>query len=390
MRLLVLTPGELTRDPRARRQAQLGLTRGLEVVGLCAGLDRGEPIELEGVQVVRARGPALVSPLRVGGIGGMGRTHPAIRELRGLVRLARLLVTTARLARAGRPLGRFDVIQANDFDTLPAALLLARRHGGRVFYDAHEIYAEQEPDPPRIHRALAARAEAVLARRAAAVVTVSEPIAAELTTRFRLRRPALAVLNAPPRADAPPPDRHDERPLRAIYQGAMGPGRSLDDLLDAAETSDGVVLTLRVVGADVDALREAIRARGIESRIEIAEPVAPNRLLEGLRGYDVGLIINRPVTRNDELVFPNKLFEYMMAGLAVVAPRLEALGPFVDGEGIGATYDPARPDLLGATLADLARDRSRVAAARDRARELALGEFNAETQGERLAAAWEI
>src|SRR5882672_9763163 len=57
VRLLVLTPGELTRDPRARRQAQLGLARGLEVVGLCAGLDRGTPIELEGVEVVRAGGP---------------------------------------------------------------------------------------------------------------------------------------------------------------------------------------------------------------------------------------------------------------------------------------------------------------------------------------------
>jgi glycosyltransferase involved in cell wall biosynthesis len=221
-------------------------------------------------------------------------------------------------------------------------------------------------------------------------VTVSEPIAAELTTRFGLRRPALAILNAPPRADAPPSGRADERPLRAIYQGAMGPGRALDDLLDAAETAEDVVITLRVVGADAGALREAIRARGIQDRVEIAEPVQPDRLLAGLAGYDVGLIINRPVTRNDELVFPNKLFEYMMAGLAVVAPRLEALGPFIEGEGIGATYEPARPDLLGEALADLARDRNRVDAARRRARELALGELNAETQGERLAAAWEI
>jgi glycosyltransferase involved in cell wall biosynthesis len=390
MRVLVLTPGELTRDPRARRQAQLGLARGCEVIGLGAGLDRGEPIELEGVRVIRAGGPTLVTSVRVAGIGGMGRTRPAIRELRGLVRLARLPLTTVRVVRAGRPLGRFDVIHANDFDTLPAALLLARRGHSHVVYDAHEIYAEQEPDPPRVHRAVTAWLEALLARRADTVVTVSEPIAAELTTRFSLDRPALWILNAPPRADPPESTRDDTRPLRVIYQGAMGPGRPLEDLLVAAEHATNVELTLRVAGADVAALKSAVAARGIQDRVAISEPVPPHRLLEGLAGFDVGLIINRPVTRNDELVFPNKLFEYMMAGLAVVAPRLEGLGPFVDSNGIGATYEPGRPDLLGAALVELAGDRDRVAAAGRRAHELALGEFNAETQGERLAAVWKL
>ncbi len=34
------------------------------------------------------------------------------------------------------------------------------------------------------------------------------------------------------------------------------------------------------------------------------------------------------------LVLPNKLFEYMMAGLAVAAPRLPALTPIVEAAGV--------------------------------------------------------
>ena len=55
---------------------------------------------------------------------------------------------------------------------------------------------------------------------------------------------------------------------------------------------------------------------------------------------------------------PNKLFEYLMAGLAVVTPHLETLGPLVTENGIGLTYEPGSPDGLPATLERLAADRA--------------------------------
>jgi glycosyltransferase involved in cell wall biosynthesis len=130
-----------------------------------------------------------------------------------------------------------------------------------------------------------------------------------------------------------------------------------------------------------------VSRRGLDGRVRVADPVEPTALVPALREFEVGLVINRPLTRNDELVFPNKLFEYLMAGLAVVVPRLEGLVPLVEGEGIGLTYEPARPEALGAALAELARDRSRLAEMRTRARRLALERFNAEAQREPLVRA---
>jgi glycosyltransferase involved in cell wall biosynthesis len=211
---------------------------------------------------------------------------------------------------------------------------------------------------------------------------VSEPIAEELQRRLRLPATPTAVLNAPERDETEPPPR-DEGPLRAIYQGAMGPGRPLDDLLVAAAQAPEVRFTLRVAGADPEALREAAAHL---PNVEIAEPVPPDRLVEALRGYDVGLIINRPVTRNDELVFPNKLFEYLMAGLAVAVPRLPGMTPLVEGERVGVTYEPGRPELLGVALAALDPESAR--GLQTRARALALDRLNAETQAELLERAW--
>lgn len=385
-RLLVLTAAELTRDPRARRASLEARRRGLDVVGLCVG--EGEAIALDGVEVIRVAGGRVSNALRSAGLSGTPRRRPLVRELRGLFRLLRLFATTSRLARRGKTLGRFDVVHANDLDTLPAGWLVARRGGSRLVYDSHEIYADQEPDPPRLFRRVALTIERALARRADAVITVSEPIAVELQRTLGLTRPVIAWLNCPERSDVEPePPRSG--PLRAVYQGAMGPGRSLGDLLEAAAHAEGVELTLRVVGVDAKSLDAEIAARGLDDRVRLEPPVPPDRLVEALQGYDVGLVINRPVTRNDELVFPNKLFEYLMAGLAVVVPRLPGLA-LVEAEAIGVTFEPARPDLLGRALAELALDRPALEAMRRRARALALDRLNAESQRQQLATAWGI
>lgn len=294
--------------------------------------------------------------------------------MRGLGRAARLGLTTLRLRRAGRREGPFDVIHAHDFATLPAGRLLARG-SARLVYDAHEIYADQEPRAPGLQRALVRSLEGPLARRADAVVTVSEPIAAELRESLRLERQPLVVLSCPPRTELEPAPRGNG-PLLALYQGAMGPGRPLEDLVVAAEHAEGVKLTVRVPGAP--------RLPGVE----MAEPVEADELVEAAAAFHVGLVINRPVTRNDELVLPNKLFEYLMAGLAVVVPRLPGLAPLVEGEGIGLTYEPGRPERLGAALTELAQDDERLAVMRAQARQLALERFNAESQRPALLEAW--
>ena len=384
-RLLVLAPGELTRDPRARRAALVARKHGLDVVGLCGG-GSDTPIPLAEIDVRRIRPPAVTAALRRLGLGGMKRERPIVRELRGIFRLARLGLTTARLVHAARALGPVDVVHANDLDTLPSGWLIARRHRARLVYDAHELYTLQEPDPPRIHRAATRAFERLLAARADAVVTVADAIADELVRLLRLRDRPIVVLNCPAAVDVPPPTARDRGRLEAVYQGAMGPGRPLGDLLAVAAEAQDVHLTLRIAGADRSALERDIRERGLADRIDVVEPVPPDRLVEALVDYDIGLIINRPITRNDEFVLPNKLFEYFMAGLAVAAPRLPALTP-IAGEA-GVLFEPGRPDILASELQALAGDRRRLDDLRRRAYAVARERYNAEAQSVGYVTAW--
>jgi glycosyltransferase involved in cell wall biosynthesis len=385
-RLLLITPAELTRDVRARRAAATAAARGYEVLGLSGRISGEEPVPLEGVAVARVGRSVRINPLWLGAGPDSRTAGRADLELRALYRLGRLLVRAVALWRAGRRLGRLDVVHANDIDTLPAGLALARRSGARLVYDAHELYSEFEAPAPRLAQQLTLALERRLARRADTVVTVSDHMARELQARLGLPAQPLVVTNAPRRTTVEPRE-FEDGPLRVVYQGGLGPGRHLDDLLEAAR-ADGIALWIRIRLAEPAALREAIERRGLTGRVHVLEPVPPGRVLEALRDFEVGLVFDRPRTRNSELSVPNKFFEYLMAGLAVVTPHLETLGPLVTENGIGLTYEPGSPDALPATLERLAADRGAVREMRARARELALTRLNADVAADTLAAAW--
>jgi glycogen(starch) synthase len=389
-RILILTPAEITRDPRARRAVAAAEAAGFEVVGLCPTTG-GDPVPLEDVSVVRVAGDAISNRLRAAGLG-RGRRDPALaRELRGVFRLGRLAALTARLVRAGRLLGAFDVVHANDLDTLPAATIIARTHGARVVYDAHELYVEQELDPPRLHRALVRVLERVLARRAAAVITVNDQIAAELQRRLGLSALPAVVHNCPPLVETVTPTLRAGGPLRVVYQGALGHGRSLEDLLALADSLNGDVnLSFRVVGVPPGELRQLLRERGLEARAHVLDPVRPDELVEALATFDVGLVVTRPLTTNDELATPNKLFEYLMAGLAVAVPRLRGVQRIVEEHEVGVTFAPASPPDLARVLEELSADPDRLQRLRERARALAVSRYNAEAERPVLQAAWGV
>jgi glycogen(starch) synthase len=388
-RLLLVTPAELTRDPRARRAATAARARGLGVVGLCGRVSGETPVSLEGVDVIRVGRAGRTDPQWKLGLAERGDA-PLVRELRGLYRLARLTLRTAQLVRGGRRWGGVAIVHANDFATLPASYRLARESRARLVYDAHELYAEFEPEPPRIYRAVASRLEGALARRADAVVTVSDELAEELQRRFALRGRPHVVVNAPELVEREAGEPPAAGPLRAIYQGAFGTGRTLDDLAAAIRLAPSVAFAVRVPRADPAALRAELARRRLDDRVEVLPPLGPHELASALDGFDLGLVFDRPVTRNAELAAPNKLFEYLMAGLAVVAPRLPALASLVEREGVGVTFEPGRPEALAQALEELSADRARLAALRRRARTLAVERFNAERAAEALALAWDV
>jgi glycosyltransferase involved in cell wall biosynthesis len=280
-----------------------------------------------------------------------------------------------------------DVIHAHDYHMVNVASLAAARAeaAGRTVpwvYDAHEFVpgmATYGGKTPRIIAAYA-KAEAEYIRDADAVITVSPFIAEELERRHRLpARPSL-VLNAP----ALNAELRTERDVRSavglgpdtallVYSGGVTPARGIDTVVRALPLLPEVHLAVIAVpstkGKVVERLVDVAKQLGVRDRLHLLEPVGPDEVTAFLRTADVGVHPLPGGIPNHDMALPNKLFEYLQAGLPLVVSDAKALADFVTSHHVGASFTTGdAASLAGAVtrvLADRATFAGEVVAQRD-------------------------
>ncbi len=240
-----------------------------------------------------------------------------------------------------------DVVHVHDISGLSTARRAARR-GARWLYDAHE---------PKRHcgeageEAARRRQVAELASEADAVISTTEPLARVLMADLGSKRMPALVHNAPPlqAGPAPRPGLREAagvgptEPL-LVYSGVMTRHRRVEVVLEAMTLLPHVRLAL-VVGADDPVTRELVERAGelgVSGRVHVVEKVAPESVVPFVAEADVGLIpFNR--TPGQEMALPNKLFEYLHAGLPMVVSDASAIAEFVRTHGLGEVADVNDP-----------------------------------------------
>jgi glycosyltransferase involved in cell wall biosynthesis len=278
------------------------------------------------------------------------------RGRRRLPHAARLGAEATRLAMraaATRP----DAVHAHDAAMLLPGLLAARRSGAKLVYDSHEL-ATGVPYRRGAWPAVVATAERLGAPRADATITVSEGIAARLSERYRLRRPPTVVRNLP---DLPPPNAARAPDLRrqlgvggaslVLHQGAVAAGRGCEVLVEAiALLPEAHLLFLGAEGAGASSLHALAREHGVAGRTHFLDPVSPEELLSYTAQADVGVSLLQDSCENHRLALPNKLFEYVAAGLPVVVSDLPETARLVRQSGIGHCAVPDDPGSVATAL----------------------------------------
>ncbi len=266
-------------------------------------------------------------------------------------------------------LGRFDVVHCHDLGTLEAGCRAARLHEGapsRVVYDSHEYYVEQNTSWTAAERRLWQLHEARWIRRADAVITVSGSIADALRSRYRLARTPSVVHNAPPppSADVAMSDVRTDAgvgdvPL-AVYVGGVKPGRGVEHLVPALPLAER--WHLAIIGAGhtssghLKTILDAAAEAGVADRVHALDAVPASTLPTYLRTATLGVHPMEPICLNHEYALPNKLFDYVFAGLPVAVSDLTEMRGFVEEYEVGVTFDPYSPasvaDAMDAVLDD--------------------------------------
>jgi glycosyltransferase involved in cell wall biosynthesis len=334
MRIAMLLHKSVEFDSRVRREASALAEAGhdLTVLELAAVPDGAT---LDGFK----RKSVLPSP-------GLRRRLPF-----HIYRVAFLVLFVAGIVRL-RP----RVVHAHDAAMLLPGVLGARLTGARLVYDSHEL-ATGVPYRGRTWGRLVGLIERLVVPRSAAVITVSDGIAARLRDRYRLATPPVVVRNVSALA------RTGDGGLRqtlgldpddplVLHQGAPAPDRGCELLVDAVAQLEGVHL---VFLGDPEAgyqrqLEARINRRDVADRVALLPSVPLDELLAHTAEADVGVTLLQDTCENHRLALPNKLFEYIAAGIPVIASALPETERLIDRYGIGWCVRPGARDALTAAL----------------------------------------
>ena len=339
--MLVLNP--FTHDSRVEKEAVTLAAAGYRVTVVAAGgAGLAFDEERDGYRIRRVpRGPARLPGLRL--VQYRRRLREALRQTEPMI------------------------LHSHDADALGPAAVVAHELGIPFVHDAHELWTDQvnrgrSPLYFALFRAYYRMLEARLLPQAAGVVTVSAPIARELLRRYRLRVPVELVPNYPEVKAAPRPrplrDLFPDLPLPTgmpilLYLGGIQAGRGIEQLLEALRAVPQAAAVFLGGGPPLPAVVDRARALGIYERLRFLPPVPSTQVVDFAASAHLGVSLALPVTLNNRYSLPNKLFQYMAAGLPVVASDFEQIREIVVGSRVGLVVDPSDPSAIATAIRHL-------------------------------------
>ena len=174
----------------------------------------------------------------------------------------------------------------------------------------------------------------------------------------------------------------------ALYQGNLQPNRSLDLLVHAAsflEPNIVIVMMGLARKTTLDQLEDLISSKGVADRVRIIPAVPYEELLAWTASADIGLTIFQPgYSRTIQFCLPNKLYEYLMAGLPLLSSQLDAIAEVLKTYDVGQLVPSVAPSDIGAAINAMLADTSALTRMRRNALEAAKQEFNWEKESLKL------
>ena len=286
-----------------------------------------------------------------------------------------------------------DIYHVHDPELVLYAWLLKLR-GKRIVYDVHEHRPKQVLSKKWIRpglRAPIAWCTGLIEQLTARAFDRTIAVTASIARQFPAERTSL-VQNFPIEDElVAPPRTHDASGGNAVaFVGGISEIRGIEQMIAALELVP-VGLDARLVLAgtfssarlesDVRAMPgwDRVRFLGWQSRSDVAGVLA---------GARAGLLLYHPEPNHVDAQ-PNKLFEYMSAGVPVIASAFPLWKEIVEGAACGLTVDPLDPRAIADAIVWMLTHPSDAKAMGARGRLAVQARFNWTSQAEELLRVYE-
>lgn len=242
-----------------------------------------------------------------------------------------------------------DLLVANDLDTLLPNYLISKIKGIPLIFDSHEIFCEvPELQTNQTKKRIWEKLEYWIVPKLKYCITVNQSIADYFTTKYDV--PFIFVRNIP---DYSKKENLKSRPdlnlpvgkKIVILQGAgINVQRGAEELVESFKYLDETHLLLIVGSGDViHQLKEIVIKFSLQNKVKFIDKIPSSELRHYTSNSNLGVTIDKDSNPNYHFSLPNKVFDYMHAGIPILASRLPEIEKIVNGYNIGTfieNHDP--------------------------------------------------
>ncbi len=253
---------------------------------------------------------------------------------------------------------RFNLVFSNDLDTLMAAFLASKCKRKKIIYDTHEYFTEtpelvNRPFVQNIWKAI----ENFIFPKLIYIITVNNSIAALYAEKFAKK--IQVVRNIPMSFDVPNIKSRVELGLPIdkkiiILQGSgINIQRGAEEAVEAMKQIENSVLLIAGAGDVIDFLKKYVIDNKLDEKVIFKSKMPYEDLLQYTANSDLGLAIDKNTNINYQFSLPNKLFDYIHAGIPVLASNLVELKNIIDEFDVGYFIDNHDPEHIAKKINEI-------------------------------------
>lgn len=248
-----------------------------------------------------------------------------------------------------------DLLFANDLDTLLPNYLVSRVKKIPLIYDSHELFTEvPELQHSTTKKKIWLSLEKRIVPKLKTCITVNQSIANIFEAKYKVHFHVIRNIPQPlpiqkikTREELGLP--RDRKVL--ILQGAgINMDRGAEELIDAMNDISNAILLI-IGGGDVwPVLEEKIKCNSLEEKVKLIKKIPKEELLHYTLNADLGISIDKNTNPNYYNSLPNKIFDYLHAGIPILASRLPEIESIVSTYQVGVFINSHNPSHIAETI----------------------------------------
>ena len=259
---------------------------------------------------------------------------------------------------------KFDVFVANDLDTLLPNFLVSKMTGNPLYYDSHEYFTEV---PELVDRAKVRKVWEKLERSLLPKVRNAYTVCQSIAEAYRYKYGTYfqVVRNVPERML--PFEIGEDKKLGLgdkkviLYQGALNVGRGLEPMIRAMQEIDNAVLIIVGDGDIAVQLQALVLRLSLQDKVKFLGRVPFDEVKHITVQADLGLSIEENLGLNYQYALPNKLFDYIQAGIPALVSDLPEMKKIVTDYKVGAILESHQPSQMAKQITEILNNPSQLA-----------------------------